>query len=305
MTMIRIITTAVLASVAAVGVSLSAQSTSLSDVLTKAGAYHAEYTRKLSGVSLQEEAQLMDVSGGKTRAIVRMSSDVVLVNVNGEVMALRDPYAVDTRPIRPREPRILRLLGAPATPSVKDWQTAGAFPNENAHYFMLDIVVKVNEPTLALQFVSAANQPKLKYKLDGKKTLNGVPVVGVRFEEPADQFATYMLMTRSNERATGRVWIDPVTGAIHQTELWVESRRDKNMSESAIVSVKYAPHATLGMLVPSEMNDTYEHHEAGSGPRQMGDGGDPMSSVGGRSSVQSRASYSNATFAAINLAKAR
>lgn len=296
---------ALLIAVAAVGVSLHGQTATLTDVLGKAAAYHTDYTRKVSGVSLQEEAQLMDVSGGKTRAIVRVSSDVVLVNLNGEVTALRDPYAVDTRPLRPREPRILRLLGAPATPTVNDWLTAGAYPNDSVHYFMLDIVVKVNEPTLALQFISGANQPRLKYKLDGKKKINNVAVVGVRFEEPENPYGKYMLPTRSNAKASGRFWIDPTTGAIHQTELWLESKQEKTMSESAMVTVKYAPHATLGFLLPYQMHDSYEHVEGGGGPRQMGEGGDPMSSIAGRASVQSRATYSNATFAAINLAKIR
>jgi hypothetical protein len=303
-TMTRLVATAALVAVTAIGVSVSAQSPTLADVLARAAAYHTTYTRSVSGVSLQEEMQLMDVGGGKTRAIVRVSSDVVLVNLNGEVTALRDPYAIDTRPLRPREPRILRLIGAPATPTVRDWQTAGAFPAEAAHYFMLDIVVKVNEPTLALQFISEENQPRLKYKLDGKKKIKDVAVVGVRFEEPENPFGKHMLTTRSNARSSGRFWIDPATGAVYQTELWVESKHEKIMSESAMITVRYAPHAALGMLLPYEMYDSYEHYEQGAGPRPMGDGGD-VSSIGGRASVQSRAIYSNATFAAINLAKIR
>lgn len=86
---------------------------------------------------------------------------------------------------------------------------------------MLDIVLKVNEPTMALQFISSTYQPNFKYKLDGQKKMNEVAVVGVRFEEPSLQDHQYVLNTRSNARATGRLWIDPLTGAIHQTELWV------------------------------------------------------------------------------------
>lgn len=261
----------------------------LQDVLARAAEYHAAYTRKLSGVSLEEQTRLMEVSGDVTRSIVRISADVVFVDVSREVVALRDIYAIDTKPTRARTPRILERLGAPATPTVDDWVVARAFPGEQKVYFLLDIVIKVNQPTSALQFIAAANQPSLKYRLDGRRKMNGVDVIGVRFEEVEERGRRYLLGTRANARATGRCWIDPATGAIHQTDLWVDSRIERTYSERANVSVKYAPHASLGLLLPSEMNDTYEEFDASGGIR----------------SVQSSARYSNATFAAIDLTRLR
>ncbi len=285
-------------SVVCAGPVLQAQAPTLSDVLARAAEYHATYVTKVSGVSLEEHVNLMDAAGGAGHYNVRITSDVVLVNAGGQVHALRDPFAVDTRPTRAREPRILRLLGAPATPSIKDWQTAIALPQQGAHHFLLDIVVKVNKPTLALQFIAAANQPNLKYKLEGRKTMNRVPVVGVRFEEPAKHDTQYLLGTRTNARATGRFWIDPATGAIHQTELWVESKW-----ETAMVSVKYAPHQALGLLLPFEMNDTYEEREGGGGPHRLGQGNDPGDTNTTHRSLQSRATYTNVTYAPIDLTK--
>jgi hypothetical protein len=288
----------------ATGVVLQAQTPALQDVLTRAGEYHTSYTRKISGVSLEEQTQLMNVSGGTTRSIVRISADVVLVNASGQAEALRDVYAIDTRPTRERTPRILQLLGAPAKPSIKDWQTAISYPGKETVYFLLDIVVKTNEPTTALQFISAANQPGMKYKLDGRKTMNNVAVVGVRFEEPDGRERKYLLGTRSNGRATGRLWIDPLTGAIHQTELWVDSRQERTYSEHATVVVKFAPNEALGMLLPSEMTGSHEEFDA-SGMRQIQTGASGGADVDGRITLQSRAQYSNATFAAIDLTKFR
>lgn len=280
--------------------SVAARQPALDDVLARAAAYHTTYVQKVSGVSLDEQVQLLDVTGGKTRGVIRISSDVVLAGLQGQVIALRDPYAVDTRPLRARDARIIKLLGAPATPSLKDWEVASSYPAQGSVHFILDIQLKVNEPTSALQFISAALQPKLKYRLDGKKKMNGVEVVGVRFEEPTGQVWEHLLGTRSNARATGRVWVDPVSGAIHQTELWVDSK-----AENAIVSVKYAPHAELGLLLPTEMTDTYDEREGGGGPRQMGSGADPRGSVPNRVSVQGRANYSKPAYAAIDLQKLR
>jgi len=287
----------------ATGVLLQAQPPALQDVLTRAGEYHTSYTQKISGVSLEEQTQLMNVSGGSTRSIIRISADVVFVNASGETEALRDVYAIDTRPTRERTPRILQLLGAPAQPSIQDWQTAITYPGKEVVYFLLDIVVKTNEPTTTLQFIAAANQPGMKYKLDGRKTLNNVAVVGVRFEEPDGRGRKYLLGTRSNGRATGRFWIDPLTGAIHQTELWVDSRQDRTYSEHATVAVTYAPNDTLGLLLPSVMTGSHEEFDAsGMQQAQTGGGG---ADVDGRVTLQSRAQYSNPTFAAIDLTKFR
>jgi hypothetical protein len=294
----RIIAVAVLAALA---VSPAAgRQVSLEDVLARAADYHATYVQKVSGVSMDEQVQLLDVTGGKSRGVIRISSDVVLAGLQGQVIALRDPYAVDTQPLREKGSRISKLLGAPATPSLKDWELASSYPAKGSIHFILDIQLKVNEPTSALQFISSALQPKMKYRLDGNKKMNGVPVVGVRFEEPTGQLWEHLLGTRSNARATGRIWIDPATGAVHQTELWVDSK-----AENAIVSVKYAPSESLGLLLPSEMVDSYDEREGGGGPRQMGSGADPRGSVPSRVSVQGRANYSKATFAAIDLTKLR
>jgi hypothetical protein len=296
--MLRIVGVAALTAVT--GLTATTQQPALEDVLAKAAAYHSTYLQKTSGVVLDEQTQILDVTGGKTRGVIRVSADVVLVGLQGQVISLRDPYAVDTQPLRPKGSRISALLGAPATPTVRDWELAASYPQQGTVHFILDVQVKVNEPTSALQFISAALQPKMKYRLDGQKKMNDVQVVGVRFEEPTSQDMTHVMGTRSNARASGRFWIDPDTGAIHQTELWVDSKW-----ENAIVSVKYAPHKELGLLLPTQMNDTYEEREGGGGPRQMGSGANPSGSVASRVSVQSRSNYSNATLAAIDLTKLR
>jgi hypothetical protein len=279
---------------------LIAQAPALDDVLAKVASYHREYMERMSGVSLVEETRLMNVTGSVVRSTVRISSDVVFVALDGQVQALRDPFAVDTRPLRPREPRIMRLLGAPAQPTAADWAQAAGFPQTNAVYFLLDIVVKTNEPTSALQFVSPAHQPRLRYRLDGRKKINGVETVGLRFDEPEGRDQRYLLGTRRNARANGRVWVEPATGAIHMTELWADAKL-----EQAIVAVKYARHETLGLLLPVEMNDSYEERETGGSPRQIGDGADAHGNYVSRINVESRSVYSAASYARIDLTRLR
>ena len=105
-----------------------------------------------------------------------------------------------------------------------------------------------------------------------------------------------MLGTRSNARATGRIWVDPATGAVHQTELWVESK-----GESATVTVKYAPNAALDLILPTETNETYEEREAASGPRDFNNRTGNTGRSGARISYQASAKYSKPTYRKIDL----
>jgi hypothetical protein len=271
------------------------QSPSAADVLRIATEYHATYAAKVSGVNLQEHYQLINVTGDRMQPPVRISSDVLLVNVNTGLAALRDVYAVDTRPTREFGPRILSRLAPPATPTVKDWNEVIQYPAEGLVHFALDLIVKLNEPTFALRALSPDWQPKMKWDLTGNRKINGVATVGLKFDEPRDQHATYLIGTRGNGRASGRLWVDPVTGAIHETELFVESAAD-----SATIKVKFAPHATLGVTLPVESTATFAEKQGGNAIR--GDGGSAESGAGAsKVSFQATAKYTNATHKPIDL----
>ena len=265
----------------------------LPELLKSAGLYLADYANRISGVTLEEHYQLTDVTGGKMQAATRITSDVVFVNLNGGVAALRDPFAVDTNPLRERTPRITVLLATP-TATTRDWETVIQFPAQGARYFGIDLILKVNEPTFALRFIGLGVQADLKYSLDGRKKLNGVEAVGIRFEEPAAQDKKYIAGSRGNARASGRIWVDAATGAVHQTELWLDSKAD-----TANITVKYAPYPSVDLLLPSETNETYEERQAPSGPRDFNRG---VAGRGGdRISFQASAKYSKPTYTPIDL----
>jgi hypothetical protein len=274
---------------------VASQATALPELLTLAGEYHTSYVTRVSGATLEEQYQLIDVTGGRMSSAVRISSDVVFVNLNGGVTALRDSYAVDSRALRERAPRITALLAPPATPTFSDWEKVISYPAQAAHLFVMDLILKLNEPTMALRFFAPDIQPSLTYKLDGKRQINGVQTLGVRFDEPQALEKKYVLGTRGNGRAMGRLWIDAASGAIHETELWVESK-----AESATIKVKYAPAPALGLVLPTETTETYEEREAASGPRTM-DRNIESGRAGSRVSFQATAKYSKPTHTPIDL----
>lgn len=237
----------------------SAPAPTLADLLRLGAVYHTTYSTKVSGVTLEELLLLTELSGTQMRVPQRISSDVVLVKLNegGQVIGLRDPFAIDTRVLRPREPRIIDAL---EKPTLASWNAVQGYVRENAQFLLANVVVWFSDPMLALQFVAASNQPRMTYKLEGTKKMNGVEVYGVGFQENERTESAYLLATPGNPRASGRLWIDPANGAIHQTELWVQSETD-----TARIKVIYAPDAKLKLLLPHEASHAFETRELGSG----------------------------------------
>ena len=220
------------------------------DILKLASDYLASWAARVSGVSLEEEYTLLDVSGSRLVSTRRITSDLVLLNLNGRITGLRDPFAVDSNAIRERTPRITSLL---AKPSEAAWAQAQAYAGESLRYFQEDLIVRLNGPTQALQFVATEYQPRVTWKIEGRKKIGGIETVGLRFQETKVRPPKYILQTRGDAVASGKLWVDPATGRIHRTELWMESD-----SESAHIVVDYARDAALDLWLPSSMVEKYE-----------------------------------------------
>jgi len=257
--------------------------------LQRVGAeYVAAYAPKVSGVVLEELFQLIEVVAQQMQVPQRTLADIVLLNNKGDLLGLRDIFKLDNRALRERTPRIVEALSAP-TPG--NWVAAQRYAREHAIHLRSNVVLWYSDPTLAFQFIRASNQPRLAYKLEGSKKMNGVQVFGLGFKEREEKGLTYLLGTPDNPTASGRFWIDPATGAIHNTELWIQSEKETGRSQ-----VSFAPDAALSVLLPKEATHTFELREKGTG----------MSGAGGASSkvgFECNAKYSNARYTPIDLAK--
>ncbi len=269
----------------------------VADVLRVTGEYLASYASRLSGVALEEEYTLREVSGSRVGLTRRITSDVVLVGQGGNILYLRDPFAVDTNPLRDRVPRIATLL---MKPSEAAWARVIDYTREFIKYFEDDFVLRLNEPTLTLRFLAPDNQPRVTYKIDGQKKIGGVETVVLKFQETKTREAAYILDTPGKAIASGKFWIDPATGRVHRTELSVRSE-----SEGAHIVVDYAYQAPLDLWLPSSMTDTYEATErVGTGmvwktdSTAVGAVGSPQIA---RRSFDCRADYSNARRTPIDL----
>ncbi len=116
---------------------------------------------------------------------------------------------------------------------------------QSFRHMKAEIVATLNDPTLALQFLSPDNQSRVTYKVDGHKRFDGVDTVGLSFQEPKNRDADYIIKTRGKAAGSGRLWIDPATGRIHQTELSMQSA-----TETARITVGYARDSALDLWLP-------------------------------------------------------
>ena len=285
--MVRLVIVAMLA--AGTLVHASAQEPALPDALRKAAIYVDNYRLKASGLSVDEQLLLTELASVRP-VPKRLASDLVFVNIQERLMSLRDPFSVDTKAIRERQPRITKVL---AEPTRAGWQQVQGFTKEGAYHFMANVVLWYGDPLLALQFVEEQHQKRITYKIEGKKKMNGLEAYAIGFKEIREERKVYVIDTPDNPNASGRIWIDPATGAVHQTELWLQSD-----TAIARVTVLYAPDAKLDMLVPKESTQTFEARERGTGITNMGAGG-----ANNSMKYEANAKYTNAQFTPIDLAK--
>ena len=264
----------------------------LADLLARAADYHTSYKSRVSGASLEENYSLTRLVAGRMETPIRFVSDVVLLNVNGRITGLRDPFTVDNLRLRERESRIVNIL---TQPTLEGWKRAQAYAAEQNFRFLFDLILQLNDPAIALQFIAPDMQPKMTFKIEKQEKLDGVPVVRVGFKENAEGGKGALLGTKGNAVAAGRLWIDPATGAVLKTELWATSP-----NESVVNTVVYAKAADLDLWLPSKMTETYSWKEMDdvASNRNVG-------AYGQRLSFQTSVSYSNPRHSPVDLTKVR
>jgi hypothetical protein len=244
---------------------LAAQQPSVDEVLAAGRKYLSEYMPKVVGTLLDERYTLIDASSGSMGVPNRIQSDLMFVGANGQLVSVRDAYSVNGAKIRDQKPRLLDLL---TNITQESWREAQQLSVPSQQYFAAEIVLHMNGPLSALNYLSPADPSRFTYTIEGRKKMDGADVVGLRFEEKAGDNIKYVLGTRYNARVSGKFWLEPATGVIHQTEFYAESKL-----ETGRTVVTYALSKDLGIWLPSKSVETYQERAETSGITGMGAGG--------------------------------
>lgn len=228
------------------------------DVLKAAAAYVVQYSQKLQAVGADEDYMQMDTSGGQMNHIRRLNGDVAMVGFgDGHVAMFRDTYAIDTKLLHERIPRLLKLFENPPMQQGGTMQYAKAFTEDSVRQYISGDLHALDSPLDPLEVLRAENQARLTFKFDSAKMTDGVQIVVLRFTELA---APSLLKNPLNLPVTGRVWIEAASGAVRETEVTASNKFSMVRS-----TVTYLFDKALNLWLPQELSQRFDLSTMGPG----------------------------------------
>jgi len=232
----------------AASTSPSAAGPDLQTVLDRATAYQSKFIKDFENV-VAEELYLQEMSTPRRKRTIK--SDYLFVkypDVAG-LMALRDPFEVDGKPVRDETSagRMMKLFTSPVADAIL---RARALAQEGARYNLLDIGT-LNNPVLTMAFLQPDYRPRFRWNLAGIDKDLGPTIRTVRFEE--FRIPSILKMGANQDMLSrGLIWVDEETGRIVKTRLQAGPFR----TPPEIVST-FRREESLGIDVPAEMKDWY------------------------------------------------
>ena len=233
---------------AAIARPLAAAGPDLQTVLDRASAYEMKFISDFENV-VAEEVYVQEMSSPRRKRTIK--SDYLFVkypDVAG-LMALRDPFEVDGKPVRDAASadRMMKLFTSPVPNAVL---RARALANEGARYNLLDIGT-VNNPVLAMVFLQPNYRTRFRFNLAGIDKDLGPTIRTVRFEER--QVPSILRMGANQDMLTrGLIWVDENTGRVVKTRLQLGPFK---VPPEVVTTFRHD--SDLGIDVPAEMKDWY------------------------------------------------
>jgi hypothetical protein len=238
--------------------SVEAQIPPLEAILDRLSAYLRDYETKVFELAAEEQydqwIKRRPGYGGATVHRRKLRSTYFLVRLpNGQAWyGFRDVASVDGRPVPARGSSMTQLL---SQRTVDAYAEAQAMTRENAKYNIGDVFRTINIPLQTLELLLPEHRQRFEFHAGGRERVRGREAAVVGFTERSlpsfisDGFG-------GDLPAHGRVWVEPVTGAVLRTELGVSGPAAVYLKEMQ-VRVDYQRDNRLQMFVPSEMEEIY------------------------------------------------
>jgi hypothetical protein len=227
-------------------------------VVDRLGTYLLDYETKVSELAAEEEydqwIKRRAGYGGETVQKRKLRSTYFLVRLpDGQAWyGFRDVTSVNGRAVSAPTRSMSELLGE-RTPSAYD--EALALTRANAKYNIGDVYRTINIPLQTLELLHPQHRGRFDFGVARRERVRGQDAAVVTFKERAapslisDGFGGELL-------ASGRVWVELVTGAVLRTELGF-SGFSALFLKDALIRVEYQRDSRLQVLVPIEMEETY------------------------------------------------
>jgi hypothetical protein len=232
----------------AASMSPSAAGPDLQTVLDRATAYQTTFIKDFENV-VAEELYIQEMSTPRRKRTIKSEYLFVKYPDVAGLMALRDPFEVDGKPVRDEASagRLMKLFTSPVADTVL---RARALAQEGGRYNLLDIGT-LNNPVLTMAFLQPDYRPRFRWNLAGIEKDLGPTIRTVRFEE--FRIPSILKMGANQDMLSrGLIWVDEETGRVVKTRLQAGPFR----TPPEIVST-FRREESLGIDVPAEMKDWY------------------------------------------------
>lgn len=219
------------------------------DAIANVQAFAQKYQRDAPSLVAREEyVQSLTTPRGGTEQVT--TAELVMVRLQGAAgwVTFRDVLTVDKRTVGDREERLLKLLQSPEPNALTQ---ARKIAQESARFNLGRITRTMNVPDIALEYLQPRHGARIRFEALRNDTIEGRPVVVLRFSETAGP-SMIRDLTGRDLLARGRVWAEPDSGAIVRTELLVEDRASNGTS-----TVEFRIDPRLGIRVPIKMTERY------------------------------------------------
>jgi hypothetical protein len=240
------------------------------EVVSRAAGYVAAYGERLGlivGVERYTQQLRGDAAEPETRRLV---AEFALLRVAEGWAGFREVFEVDGVPVADRRDRLETLLLDRAREGVLEGRRIA---DESARYNLGPVQRNFNTPTMALFFLHPRNQERFRYTKSGEEVIDGLRVWAVSYKE-ANRPTIVRTPTGRSAPASGVFWIDPLTGRVVRTRIELEAEiepaagagSDRTMAPvrtTVDVTVSYRQDERFGLLLPSEMRESYEVRPAG------------------------------------------
>jgi hypothetical protein len=234
----------------------AAQQISVEAIVERAGDYVARFVDVFSNV-VAEERYVQDVSGTAPEARKglrrELRSDVLLLKVGGplEWRPYRDVFAVDGKPVRDRDGRLMALFQQPSATSLEQ---AARIAQESARYNIGLTRRTINTPVLSLLFLQRNIQPRFRFKLGRTDRNAGADVAIVEYREEKRPTLIRGLTSDDNTdlAASGRFWVERASGRVARAELVLAV-----FGMRATIVTSFQLDERLGVAIPIDMREEY------------------------------------------------
>jgi hypothetical protein len=237
------------------------------ELVARAGRYAVDYGEKMSlVVGVERYTQWMRGADATPPVMRALVSEFALVRVADDWVGFRDVFEVDGAAVRDRRDRILTLLVDRSSDGLLQGRRIA---DESARYNLGAVQRNFNTPTMALFFLHPKNQARFRYTKEGEDTIDGTRVWSVKYKETGRP-TIVRTTTGRDVPASGMFWIDPASGRVFRTrmELRAEIERAAAVDDqggsrtpaqaTVSITVGYKADARFGLLLPSEMRESYE-----------------------------------------------